>query len=159
MAKKVKKENNANIVASNKKAFHEYHILERFNAGIVLTGTEIKSVREHKVSLLESYAKIINGEVWLINSNIAEYKQGNRYNHEPTRRRKLLLTKYEIKKLIGKTKESSLTLVPLKMYFDKGWAKVEIGFAKGKQLHDKRSALADKTTKREIDRAIKAKNF
>jgi SsrA-binding protein len=153
MAKK--KESYSNIISNNKKAYHEYHILEKFNAGIVLTGTEIKSVRERRVSLVDSFAKIIDGEIWLLKSHIAHYKQGNRYNHELDRPRKLLLNKKEISKLIGKTKESSLTLVPTKMFFDRGWAKVEIALAKGKQMHDKRRALADKTTKREVDRAMK----
>lgn len=155
MGKSNKKDNDSNIITRNRKAFHEFSILETYNAGIVLTGTEIKSIRARKVSLLDSYAKVENGEVWLINSSIAHYEQGNRYNHKIDRPRKLLLTKNEIRKLIGKTKESSLTLVPLKMFFVGGWAKVEIALAKGKQLHDKRQVLAEKTTKREVERAIK----
>ncbi|MEW5820846.1 MAG: SsrA-binding protein SmpB [Cyanobacteriota bacterium] len=149
------KKSYSNVIATNKKAFHEFHILERFNAGIVLTGTEVKSVRAHRVSLKESYAKVDKGEVWLLKSNIAHYEQGNRYNHEVDRPRKLLLTKQEIRKLIGKTKECSLTLVPLKMYFEGGWAKVELGLAKGKQLYDKRQAIAEKSSKRDVERAMK----
>ena len=156
MSKKKKdKKEYSSVVATNKKAFHEYHILERFNAGIVLTGTEIKSVRARRVSFVDSYAKVEKGEVWLLKSHIALYEQGNRYNHQLDRPRKLLLTKMEIRKLIGKTKESSLTLIPLKMYFDRGWAKVELGLAKGKQMHDKRKTLADKATKRDVERALK----
>jgi SsrA-binding protein len=157
MAKK--KESHSNVISSNRKAYHEYHILEKFNAGIVLTGTEIKSVRDRKVSLNDSFAKIIDGEAWLLKSHIAPYAQGNRYNHQIDRPRKLLLTKNEIRKLIGKVQESSLTLIPTKMYFDKGWAKVEIALAKGKQLHDKRRAIADKTTKREMDREAKSRSY
>jgi len=149
------KKNNSSVVATNRKAFHEYLILERYDAGIVLTGTEIKSVRARRVSFADSYAKIENNEVWLINTHIAHYEQGNRYNHEIVRKRKLLLTKVEIRKLISKTKESHLTLVPLKIYFKKGWAKVEIGLAKGKQIHDKKRDLADKSSKREMERAVK----
>lgn len=152
---KNEKKSQSNVVATNRKAFHEYHILETYNAGIVLTGTEIKSVRARRISFVDSYAKIDKGEIWLLKSHIAHYEQGNRYNHVLDRPRKLLLTKNEIRKLIGKTKESSITLIPLKMYFDRGWAKVEIGLAKGKQLHDKRKAIADKTSKRDMERAMK----
>lgn len=156
--KKNDKKSNSNLIANNKKAYHEFHILETIVAGIVLTGTEIKSVRNRRVSLKDSYAKVKNGEVWLLKSHIAPYEQGNRYNHEIDRPRKLLLNKYEISKLIGKTQESSLTLVPTKMFFERGWAKVVIGLAKGKQLHDKRDSLKDKSTKRDIDRAMKERH-
>lgn len=152
---KKEKKDNSSVVARNRKAFHEYHILERFDAGIVLTGTEIKSVRERRVSFADSYAKFENNELWLLNIHIAHYEQGNRYNHEIARKRKLLLTKVEIRKLIAKTRESHHTIVPLKMYFKKGWAKVEIGLAKGKQLHDKKRDLADKSSKRDMERAVK----
>lgn len=157
MAKDKNKNDQSNVISRNRKAFHEYIILETFMAGIVLTGTEIKSVRAGKVSLTESYAKITDAEVWLLNSNISHYEQGNRYNHKPDRPRKLLLTKQEIRKLIGKTKESSLTLVPLKMFIKDGWAKIELGLAKGKQVHDKRQTMAERTSKREIERAMKGK--
>jgi len=144
-------------ISTNKKAYHEYHIFETFQAGIVLTGTEIKSVRAGRVNLKDSFAKIENGEVWLYHSHISPYDMGNRYNHEPERKRKLLFTKQEIRKLIGKTKETGHTLVPTKMYLSDGWAKVEIGLAKGKKLYDKREDIAKKTVKREIERAMKGK--
>jgi len=144
-------------ISNNRKAYHEYHILETFQAGIVLTGTEIKSVRAGRVNLKDSFAKIEDGEVWLYHSHISPYDMGNRYNHEPERKRKLLLTKQEIKKLIGKTKETGLALIPTKMFLSNGWAKVEIALAKGKKLYDKREDMAKKTVKREIDRAMKGK--
>lgn len=143
------------IITTNKKAFHEYHIFETFQAGIVLTGTEIKSIRAGRVNLKDSFARIENGEVWLYSSHISPYDMGNIYNHEPERKRKLLLTKEEIRKLIGKTKESGNTLIPLKLYLSNGWAKIEIGLAKGKKLYDKREAKAQKDTKREVERALK----
>lgn len=149
------KEKDSNVIARNKKAFHEYIILETYKTGIVLTGTEIKSIRAGKISLVDSYAKIEKGEVWLLNCHISHYEKGNRYNHPIDRPKKLLLNKMEIQKLIGKTKESSLTLIPLKIFIDGGWAKVELALAKGKQLHDKRQALTEKTTKREVERAMK----
>ncbi|MDD3014205.1 MAG: SsrA-binding protein SmpB [Candidatus Gastranaerophilales bacterium] len=144
-------------ISNNRKAYHEYHIFETFQAGIVLTGTEIKSIRAGRVNLKDSFAKIENGEVWLYHSHISPYDMGNRYNHEPERKRKLLFTKQEIKKLIGKTKETGYALIPTKMYLSDGWAKVEIGLAKGKKLYDKREDIAKKTVKREIDRAMKGK--
>ena len=142
-------------LASNKKAFHEYHILEKFQAGIVLTGTEIKSIRAGKINLKDSYARVEKGEVWLFKAHISPYEMGNIYNHDPERKRKLLLTKKEIQKLIGRMKTSGETLVPLKIYISGGWAKVELGIAKGKKLHDKREDLAKKTAKRDMDRAMK----
>lgn len=157
MSKNEKKKVSSTVIR-NKRAFHEYLMLENFTAGIVLTGTEIKSVRAGKVTLVDSYAKVEKDEVWLLNCHISHYDQGNRYNHQIDRPRKLLLNKVEIRKLASKAKESSLTIVPLKMFFNKGWAKVEIALAKGKQLHDKRSSMAEKTTKREIERAMKG-NF
>jgi len=144
-------------ISTNKKAYHEYHIFETFQAGIVLTGTEIKSVRAGRINLKDSFAKIENGEAWLYHSHISPYDMGNRYNHEPERKRKLLLTKQEIRKLIGKTKETGYALIPIKMYLSNGWAKVEIGLAKGKKLYDKREVMAKKTVKREIERAMKGK--
>ncbi|MDD3150082.1 MAG: SsrA-binding protein SmpB [Candidatus Gastranaerophilales bacterium] len=146
---------NEKIISLNRKAYHEYTILEVYQAGIVLTGTEIKSVRNGQVNIKDSYASIEKGEVWLCNAHISPYEMGNIYNHEPLRKRKLLLTKQEINKLIGKLKESGLTIVPLKIYLDKGWAKIEIGIAKGKKLHDKRESIAKKSVKREIEREIK----
>ena len=143
------------IISTNKKAFHDFVILERYKAGMVLFGTEIKSIRSGKINLKDSYAHIDNGEVWIHKMHISAYEQGNRYNHEPERTRKLLLTKQEIRKLIGKTKESGITLVPLELSLENGWAKLEIGVAKAKKLHDKRDVLIKKTTDREIERAMK----
>lgn len=150
-----KKNQQEKTVASNKKAFHEYNILEKYQAGIVLTGTEIKSVRAGKVNLKDSFAKIEKGEVWLYNSHISPYEMGNIYNHDPDRKRKLLLGKGEIRKLADKMKGTGETLVALKMYISGGWAKVEIGVAKGKKLHDKREDIAQKTAKRDMERAMK----
>lgn len=143
------------VIATNKKAYHEYHILEKYDAGIVLTGTEIKSVRAGKINLKDSFAKIEKGEMWLYNAHISPYEMGNIYNHQPERKRKLLLTKQEIRKLIDRLKGASETIVPLKLYITGGWAKVEIGIAKGKKLHDKREDIAKKDVKRDIDRAMK----
>ncbi len=152
---KDKKNQNEKTAASNKKAFHEYTILEKFQAGIVLTGTEIKSIRAGKVNLKDSFAKIDKGEVWLYKSHISPYEMGNIYNHDPERKRKLLLTKNEIRKLTDKLKGSGDTLIPLKIYLTGGWAKIELGLAKGKKLHDKREDIAKKSVKRDIERAMK----
>ncbi len=145
------------IIANNKKAYHEYNVLETYPAGIVLTGTEIKSLREGKINLKDSFAKIDKGEVWLLNCHISPYDKGNIYNHEPERERKLLLTKAEIRKLIGKTKESGCTLIPLKIYMKGGWAKVELGLCKGKKLYDKRETIAKKAMARDLERELKGK--
>ena len=143
------------IVANNKKAYHDYHVLEKFQAGIVLTGTEIKSIRKGQLNLKDSFAKIEDGEVWLHNSHISKYEQGNIYNHEPERKRKLLFKKKEIEKLIGKLKGTGLSLVPTKVYLLNGWAKIEIALVKGKRQYDKREDMAKKSIKREMDRAAK----
>lgn len=143
------------IVSNNKKAFHDFTIFDKFVAGIVLTGTEIKSVRAGTVNLKDSFAKIENGEVWLYNSHISVYDKGNRYNHSPERVRKLLLTKKEIIKLDGKIKKEKYTIVPLSMFLSGGFAKLEIALAKGKKLYDKRETAVKKTQSREIDRALK----
>lgn len=141
------------LVCNNKKAYHDYFIDETYEAGIALTGTEIKSVRQGKASIKESYAKIVNGEVILMGMNISPYEQGNRYNVDPLRDRKLLLHKQEIRKLIGKTKEKGFTLVPLKMYINEdGRAKVEIGLAHGKKDYDKREAIKKRDIQREMER-------
>ena len=151
MAKKERK-----LVANNKKAYHDYFIEETYEAGIVLTGTEIKSVRQGKVSIKESYAKIENSEMILYSMNISPYEQGNRYNVEPLRPRKLLLHKQEIRKLIGYTTIKGLTLVPLKMYInEEGRAKVEIAVARGKKNYDKRDDIAKRDAKRDMDRKMK----
>jgi SsrA-binding protein len=145
------------LVANNKKARHDYFIEDTYEAGIVLTGTEIKSVRAGKVSIKESYAKIENGELILYGMNISPYEQGNRFNAEPLRPRKLLLHKQEIRKLIGKTTLDGLTIVPLNMYINEaGLAKLEVAVARGKKNYDKRDDLAKKDAMRKIDRAMKS---
>ena len=154
MAKKERK-----LVANNKKAYHDYFIEETYEAGIVLTGTEIKSVRQGRVSIKESYAKIEKGELILYGMNISPYEQGNRYNVDPLRPRKLLLHKQEIRKLIGYTTMKGLTLVPLKMYInEEGRAKVEIAVARGKKNYDKRDDIAKRDAKRDMDRKMKERD-
>ncbi|HAC2490030.1 TPA_asm: SsrA-binding protein SmpB [Listeria monocytogenes] len=143
------------LVAQNKKARHDYAIEETFEAGIVLQGTEIKSVRNARVNLKDSYARIDKGEIFLHNMHISPYEQGNRYNHDPLRTRKLLLHKKQISRLIGETKESGYSIVPLKMYIKDGYAKVLIGVARGKKKYDKRQDLKQKEAKRDIERALK----
>ena len=143
------------VIANNKKAFHDYLIIEKFNAGLVLTGTEIKSIRKGAINLKDGFAKIEDNEAWLYNVHITPYEQGNRYNPDPERKRKLLLNKNEILKMLGKVKKEKYTIVPLSVYLENGWAKIEIALAKGKQLHDKREAIAKKTADREIARNIK----
>lgn len=142
-------------VAQNKKAYHDYFIEETYEAGIVLQGTEIKSIRAGKVQLKDSYARIHNGEMFLYSVHISPYEQGNRYNHDPLRTRKLLLHKREIMKLLGETKEAGFALIPLKMYLKNGYAKVLIGLAKGKKKYDKREDLKQKEAKRDIERAFR----
>jgi len=144
-------------VAQNKKAYHDYHIEETLEVGMVLTGTEIKSIRNGKIQLKESFAKIQNGEVFLWNSHISHFEQGNRYNHEPLRTRKLLLKKKEIVRLIGKTKEAGYSLVPLKVYLKDGFAKLELALAKGKKQYDKRETLKKKDAERDMARAMRVK--
>ncbi|EAC6353681.1 SsrA-binding protein SmpB [Listeria monocytogenes] len=143
------------LVAQNKKARHDYAIEETFEAGIVLQGTEIKSVRNARVNLKDSYARIDKGEIFLHNMHISPYEQGNRYNHDPLKTRKLLLHKKQISRLIGETKESGYSIVPLKMYIKDGYAKVLIGVARGKKKYDKRQDLKQKEAKRDIERAFK----
>lgn len=142
-------------LAQNKKARHDYQIIETFEAGIVLTGTEIKSVRERRVNLKDGFAQIHNGEAWLMNVHISEYTQGNRFNHDPLRSRKLLLHKKEIQKLTGQTSEKGITIVPLKMYLKNGFAKVLLGVAKGKHDYDKRETIKKRDQEREIRRTLK----
>jgi SsrA-binding protein len=143
------------VASLNRQAFHNYHILQTFEAGIVLLGTEIKSIREGKVNLKDSYGLVKNGEVWLLNCHISPYSHGNRMNHDPLRTRKLLLHRSEIRKLVGKTTERGMTLVPIKIYFQNGKAKCEIALAKGKKLFDKRETEKRKTAERETRQAIK----
>ena len=145
------------VVAQNKKATHDYFIEDTYEAGIVLTGTEIKSIRSGKANLKDSFARISNGEVFLVNMHISPYEQGNRFNHEPTRTRKLLLRKDEISKLIGKTKELGYSLVPLKLYLRNGFAKLDLALAKGKKNYDKRHTIAERDANREMARALREK--
>lgn len=145
------------IISTNRKAFHEYHIFDKFNAGMVLTGTEIKSIRKGAINLKDSFVKIDDAEVFLYNCHISPYEQGNRYNHEEKRTRKLLLNKKEIDKLIGRIKKDGYAIVPLEVYIENGWAKIEIALAKGKKLYDKRDDLAKKAQARDIDRAVKSR--
>jgi len=142
-------------IAVNKKAFHDFEIIEKYEAGISLLGTEIKSVRKGKVQLKESFVSFSNGEAIVKGMNIAQYDQGNRFNHDETRERKLLLHKSEINKLASKVKLKGLTVIPLKMYLTNGKAKLEIGLARGKTLHDKREDDKIKSMKREAQKAIK----
>lgn len=145
------------LIAQNKKAFHDYHIEESIEAGIVLTGTEVKSARQGRVNLREAYAAVENNELWLIGAHISPYEQGNVNNHEPLRRRKLLIHGAELRRLIGKVQRTGFTLVPTKMYFKDGRAKVEVALAKGKALYDKREALAKKDAARDVERALKSR--
>lgn len=142
-------------IASNKKAYYQYFILDKLEAGISLLGTEVKAIREGRLNLKDSYALVRNGEVWLHNCHISPYSHGNRENHEPTRPRKLLLHRQEIRKLIGKTQEKGLTLTPLRVYFKRGKIKVELGVARGKKLVDKRESERKKEAEREAAAAIK----
>ena len=142
-------------ISINRKARHDYYIEDTIDAGLVLTGTEIKSIRQGKVNIRDAYARPENGELWLLNAHIAQYKEGNRYNHEPTRPRKLLLHKDEIASLSSAVDRKGLTLVPLKMYLKDGWAKVEVGLARGKKLHDKRRSIIQRETERELAQAMK----
>ncbi len=137
------------IVAENRKAFHAYHVLEKIEAGLVLTGTEIKAAREGKVQLRDSYADVVEGEAWLLNAHISPYSHGNIWNHEPTKKRKLLLHRAEIDRLSSKVLEKGLTLIPLKMYLKNGLLKCELGICRGKKLHDKREAEQTRDLERE----------
>lgn len=146
-------------IARNKKATHDYFILETYEAGIVLTGTEIKSIRAGRVNLKDSYVRTTRtNEAYIINMHIAKFKQGNRYNHDETRERKLLLHKKEILKMRTKSKQENATIIPLNLYITKGRAKLEIALAKGKKKYDKRRDLKDKAMKREVDKAMKDRN-
>lgn len=145
------------IVTTNRKAFHDYNIFEKFVAGIVLTGTEIKSIRNNAINLKDSFCKIDDNELFLYNCHISPYDKGNRYNHEEKRIRKLLLTKKEILKIGQKIKKDGYTVIPLEVFFVKGLAKVEIGLAKGKKLYDKREDMVKKEQKRDIERLTKNK--
>lgn len=150
-----KKKDNIEIVARNKRAKKDYHIEDTYEAGVVLKGTEIKSIREHKVNLKDSFALVEGGEVFLHNCHISPYKQGNRYNHDPERTRKLLLHKSQINSLIGYTQRKGYTLIPLSIYIRDNLAKVELALAKGKNVRDKRRDIKEKTAQREIEKAFK----
>ena len=145
------------IITTNRKARHEYHILDTIEAGIVLAGTEVKSLRDGKANLKDSYATVRGGEIFLLNVHISPYDFGNINNHDPLRERKLLLHKKEIKKLIGRVNEKGLTLVPLRLYFRHGKVKVELAVAKGKKVYDKRADIAKRDADRELRRALKFK--
>ena len=145
------------LISSNKKAYHEYQLLEKFEAGIELKGTEVKSLRVRAASLTDAYVALDRGELFLIGCHIPPYEQGNINNHEPRRRRRLLMHKREIRRLDTKTKEKGLTIVPTRLYFKKGVAKVEIALARGKREHDKRSDMAARDADREIQRAIRGR--
>ena len=149
-------ESDERLVAQNRRARHDYFILETFEAGLVLSGTEVKSLRLGKASLAEAYATVENGEAFVLQLHIPPYEQGNRWNLDPVRRRKLLLHGREITRLVGKISEKGLTVVPLKLYFKGGRVKMEVGLARGKKLHDKRATLRERETRREMDKAARA---
>ncbi|MBI2847516.1 MAG: SsrA-binding protein SmpB [Chloroflexi bacterium] len=144
-------------ITVNRKAYHDYHIEEGLEAGIALTGTEIKSIRAGRVNIREAYAREDRGELWLLNANIAVYPGGNRYNHQPTRPRKLLLHKEQIRELARKVRERGWTLVPLKLYIKNSVCKVELGLARGKKIYDKREAIGKREAEREMERAFKGR--
>ena len=148
------REKGRTLVAQNRRARHDYHVEDTFEAGLVLTGTEVKSLREGRASLVDGYAAVQDGEVWLHNVHIPEYTQGTWTNHEPRRPRKLLLHREQIRKLTSKTQETGLTIVPLALYFKDGYAKVEIGVARGKKTYDKRHSIAEREAKRDAARAM-----
>jgi SsrA-binding protein len=155
MAEKTEREKAQANIAENRKAFHDYHLLETFEAGIALLGTEVKAIREGRVNLRDSFARVEDGEVYLYNVNISPYSHRGYADHEPMRRRKLLLHRSEILKLIGKTVEKGMTLVPVRMYFKNGRVKVAISLAKGKKEYDKRETVKRRETERETRAAIK----
>lgn len=150
--------NRSRPLAQNRRASHDYFIEETYEAGIVLKGTEIKSIRAGRVNITDAHVRILDNEAQLINMHVAPYEQGNRFNHDPTRTRKLLLHRSEIDKLLGLTQRQGYTLVPLRLYIKKGYAKILIGLGKGKKRHDKREDLKQKQMKRDIDRALSERN-
>lgn len=156
MAKQKEKQK---LIANNKKAYHDYFIEENFEAGIALHGTEVKSMRQGKCSIKESFIRIENGEVYVYGMHVSPYEKGNIFNKDPLRVKKLLLHRYEINKLSGKVAEKGLTLVPLQVYFKEGKVKVEIGLARGKKLYDKRQDIAKKDQRREAEKDFKVKNL
>jgi SsrA-binding protein len=144
------------LIADNRRARHDYHLLDRFEAGVVLTGTEVKVLRDGKATLQQAYAEVREGEAWLVGLHVPEYTQGNRSNHEPDRARKLLLHRREIDRLYGQVREKGFTLVPTKLYFKDGRVKVELALARGKELHDKRRDIANREAKRQMERELKS---
>jgi len=152
-----KKKSGIEIVARNRRASHDYHLLDKFEAGLILTGTEIKSVRDHKVSLQRAFVQPRVDELYLMEATIAPYEHGNRENHEPTRPRKLLLHRREINKILDALQTKGMTMVPTKMYLRDGWAKVEVALAKGKKLYDKRSDIRERDAERQVERALREK--
>jgi SsrA-binding protein len=144
------------LIAENRRARHDYQLLDRFEAGLVLTGTEVKSLRDGRATLAQSWAEVRDGEAWLMGAEIATYDQGNRANHEPTRPRKLLLHRREIDSLYGKVREKGLTVVPTRLYFKDGRVKVELALARGKDVRDKRRDVIDRDAKRQMERALKS---
>ncbi len=151
-----KKPDGEKIICVNRKARHDYFIEETYEAGLVLTGSEVKSLREGKANLKDSYARFFRGEAFLVNCHISPYTAAHQFNHEPTRSRKLLLHKQELARLTGKVQAKGLTLIPLKLYFRNGRAKVELGLARGKKLYDKREVLKQKDARREVERSLKS---
>jgi len=145
------------VIATNRKAYHDYEILETYEAGIVLRGTEVKSLRESQVNFKDCYAAVDNGEAWLIGCYISPYHHGTDANHDPERKRKLLLHKREIQRLLGKVAERGLTMIPLRLYFKGGRAKCELGLARGKKLHDKRASIREREAKREMAKEARAR--
>lgn len=143
------------VICQNRRAFHDYHILDRLECGLVLTGTEVKSLRAGKATLDDAYGKLEDGELWLVGCEIPEYEQGTHFNHKPKRKRKLLAHRNEIGKFAGKASQKGFTLVPLRLYFKDGRAKAELAVAQGKQKHDKRQALKEAEAKRDISRAMR----
>ena len=146
------------VIATNRKAFHNFSILETYEAGLVLRGTEVKSLREAQVNFKDCYATIDDGEAWLVGCHISPYHHGSDANHDPDRRRKLLLHKREISRLLGKVAERGLTLVPLRLYFKEGRAKIELGLARGKKLHDKRASIRERESRREMEKESRARS-
>lgn len=143
------------LIVSNRKARHEFHILDSMEAGLALQGTEVKALRDGKANLQDSFARFEAGELWLYNLHISPYEAGNRFNHDPLRRRKLLLHRRELRKLVGQVEQKGLTLVPLDLHFRRGVAKVELGLVRGKKLHDKRETLKKRVAEREVARELK----
>ena len=145
------------LIAENRRARHDYHLVERHEAGVMLSGTEVKSLREGNANIADAYAIVKDGEVYLLNLHIAPYEQGNQFNHEPTRTRKLLLHRKEIRRMIGAVERQGLTLIPLELYFKRGIAKVALALGKGKKLHDKRDTARERDAEREMARAVRTR--